>query len=96
MRMHWRAATGHFPTQAITYRKPADWLPALPATFADMVDYLVRTTLFVPYTSTMLQAGCVATDIKATDTITSTHPLTTYKFPWLLVAVLDTPVHLSR
>ncbi len=96
MRIHWYATTGIFPSQGITYRKPMDWMPKLPARFDEVVDYVVRTTLFMPCSATMLQAACVATDIKPKEMIDAQHRLIAYEFPRLLVSILDTPEHLSR
>ncbi len=96
MRTHWYAASGSWPNQGISFPSPLDWMPQLPTTFDNVVDYVVGKTLFMPSTSTMLQAACVATDIHPNDVIDSTHPLITLRFPRLLVSILDTPEHLSR
>ena len=96
MRTHWYAASGGWPNTGISFPTPMDWMPQLPTTFDNVVSYVVSKTLFVPMTSTMLQAACVATDIKPTDVIDVKHPLITLRFPRLLVSLLDTPEHLSR
>lgn len=96
MRTHWYAASGSWPNQGISFPAPIDWMPQLPTTFDKVVAYVVSKTLFMPMTSTMLQAACVATDIKQTDVIDESHPLITLRFPRLLVSILDTPEHLSR
>jgi hypothetical protein len=98
MRMHWRAASGSFPFDGagIAYRKPIDWMPPLPATFATVVDHVVRTTLFVECTPTMLQAACLATECTQAEVITDTHRLVRLRVPWLVVSILDTAEHMSR
>jgi uncharacterized protein (DUF1800 family) len=96
MHEHYLAANGNAPSTGITYKQPMDWMPQLPTTFDNVVDYIARSLLFLESTSTMLQACCVATDCNPTDVITPTHPLIRYKFPRLLVSLLDTPEHMSR
>ena len=96
MKIHWYAVNGNWPSAGVTYRKPMDWLPQLPTMFSNVVDYVVRSTLFMPCTATMLKAACVATDCRPTEIIDEMHPLTTYRFPCLLVSILDSPEHYSR
>jgi uncharacterized protein DUF1800 len=95
MRAHWLAAIGH-PTDGITYKTPMQWVPQLPTTFDNVVDYVARVVLRMECTPTMLQAACVATDCSATTMIDATHGLIRFKFPRLIVSLLDTPEHLSR
>ena len=64
--------------------------------FSDVVDHVVQNTLFMPATPDMVQAACIATDFDANEMIDSTHPLIKYKFPRLMVSILDTVEHLSR
>ena len=96
MRLHASTAGGWWPRLGITYRTPLDWAPTLPTTFDVVVDHVVRTTLFIPCTPTMLLAACVATDCQPTEVIGRAHPLITRGFPSLLVSILDTPEHVSR
>jgi hypothetical protein len=97
IRAHWWAASGWFPNQGITYPEPMDWMPALPATFAEVVSYVVANTLFLDCTDTMLKAACAATDISPTQVIGGPkHELIRYKFPRLMVSILDAAEHLMR
>ena len=96
IRAHWWTASGWFPNQGISYPDPIDWMPTLPATFADVIAYVVANTLFIDCTDTMLKAACAATDIAADAQITKTHPLITYKFPRFMVSILDAAEHLMR
>ena len=53
--------------------------------------------LNLPMTQTMLDAACEATDIgRARPDRPAQHALVTFKFPRLMVSILDTPEHLSR
>ncbi len=96
MRAHWSAATGSWPIQGISFPTPLDWTPVLPTTFDKVVDYVVRRLLFVECTPVMLRAACVATGIRPKEMIHKTHALIEFKFPRLLVSLLDTPEHLTR
>ncbi len=96
MAAHWMGASGTFPTQGITYQPPTAWLPQLPTTFNHVVDYVVRATLFLPSTPSMLAAACLATGCQAYDVIDELNPLTSTNFSRLMVSILDTPEHMSR
>ena len=71
-------------------------MPRLPATFREVVEYVVGQVLFVPMTQTLLDAACKATDIGPRDLIDEDHLLIRFKFPRLMVSILDTPEHLCR
>ncbi len=96
MRAHWFAAGGFWPDQGITFPKPIDWMPRLPARFDAVVEHVVGEVLNLPMTATMLDAACEATEIGRHDTIDPSHALVKFKFPRLMVSILDTPEHLSR
>lgn len=96
MRTHWYASGGYWPNQGIAFPTVMDWMPRLPTTFDKVVDHVVGSVLFMPSTSTMLEAACAATDISPTDVIDESHALVTFKLPRLMVSILDTPEHLSR
>lgn len=96
MRAHWSAASCAWPDQGISFPSPRDWMPNLPAPFAEIVDDVARSTLYIECTALMLNAACVATGIGPREVIDVGHALLDYKFPRLLVSLLDTPEHLSR
>ncbi len=96
MHAHWYAASGFFPKAGIIYRPAMDWMPQLPTTFDEVVDYVARNLLFLPCTPTMLEAACVATDTDPLDMVSDTSVLIKFGFPWLLCALLETTEHLSR
>ena len=72
--MHWRMATRSQPSRNITYRAPADWLPAPSIALRDLVDHLARTIHHRPSTATLLQACCEAVELDPGEIITSSHP----------------------
>ena len=94
--MHWRMATRSQPSHNITYRAPADWLPASSITLRDLVDHLARTFHHRPSSATLLQACCEAVQLDPGEIITSSHPLVTMQMPRLLVVFLDHPDHFTR
>jgi hypothetical protein len=96
MRMHWYAAQGSWPDRGITFQRPMDWMPRLPASFHEVVEHVVGQVLSLPMTRTMLDSACAATDIDGQETIHEGHALLGLKFPRLMLSILDTPEHLSR
>lgn len=95
-RMHWDAAGGWWPSQAVTYRSPASWLPQRSIRFDLLVDHLCRLLLGRRSSATLLQAASVATDVGLSESITASHPLVAWKMPRLLLVLLDSPDHMSR
>jgi uncharacterized protein DUF1800 len=96
IRAHWWTASGWFPNQGIEYPSPLDWMPHLPTTFDNVVYDIVANSLFLECTPTMLQAACIATDIAPDEHIGFKHELIRYKFPRLMVSILDSAEHLLR
>ena len=94
--MHWRMATRSQPSRNITYRAPADWLPAPSIALRDLVDHLSRTIHHRPSTATLLQACCEAVELEPGEILTSSHPVVTTRMPRLLVVFLDHPNHITR
>jgi hypothetical protein len=94
--LHWKMATRSQPSRNITYRAPADWLPAPSITLRDLVDHLSRTIHHRPSTASLLQASCEAVGLAPGEIITSSHPLVTSGMARLLVVFLDHPGHLTR
>lgn len=94
--LHWTMAGRQQPSHNITYRAPADWLPAPSLTLRDLVDHLSRTLHHRPSTATLLQACCEAVELTPGEVITPTHPLVTGRMARLLVVFLDHPIHFTR
>lgn len=94
--LHWKLAGRLQPNHNITYRAPADWLPATSITLRDLVDHLSRTLHHRPSTATLLKACCEAVELTPGEVITRTHPLVTNRMARLLVVFLDHPTHFTR
>jgi hypothetical protein len=94
--VHYNIAGGWYPTTAVHYRTPKEWMPRLPARFDEVLDHVSRQILARPASDSLLQAACIATEIKRHERITHDHPLLVWKMPRLLHTVLDTPTHMTR
>jgi uncharacterized protein (DUF1800 family) len=94
--MHWRMATRSQPSRNITYRAPADWLPAASISLRDLVDHMSRTLHHRPSTAALLQACCEAVDLDPGEIITPSHALVVLQMPRLIVVFLDHPNHFTR
>ena len=94
--VHYSIAGGWYPTTAVRYRTPKEWMPRLPARFDEVLDHVSRQILARPASDNLLHAACTATEIKRYERITHDHPLLIWKMPRLLHTVLDTPTHMTR
>jgi hypothetical protein len=93
---HTSMGGGWWPSTGIRHRAPRAWAPVLPIRFDQLVDHMSRTVLGRPSTDRLLKACCQATDIAPRERITADHQLLSWKMPWLLATLLDTPAHMSR
>ncbi len=95
-KMHWGLGGGWYPSQQVTYRTPASYLPVASLRFDRFVDHLCRTLLGRGSTSALLDAACEATGTGVAEVVTVDHAVIRWKFPRLLAAVLDSPEHMTR
>ena len=96
MDVHWQLAHGHWPTEAVIYKKPMKWMPAPAVRFDELVDHLCQQLLHRHSDARLLKACVKATDVKAKDYIIEDHELIEWKFGRLLATILDSPAHYSR
>lgn len=94
--VHLNLAGGWWPTRAVTYKKPYQWLPQQRIRFDQFVDHLSRTILGRRSTATLLKACCEAADCRPGTIITRDHAVIRWEMPRLLTVFLDNPYHLSR
>lgn len=94
--LHYGMAGRYQPTTGVTFRTPQSWLPALPATLAEVIDHVCRQLLCRPadarLTSVVAQRIALSPDTR----ISTFDDLRSWRLPRLLAAVLDTPEHMSR
>lgn len=95
-RVHKNTSGGFFPRVGIEYRQPAHWIGALPVRFGELVDRICRLLLAKPKTEALLATAVAAVDTQPDEIITATHPVIRWRTPALLLAVLDTPDHMTR
>ncbi len=94
--MHWDAAGGWWPSRRVTYPTPVSWLPQSSIRFDRFVDHLCRQMLGRRSTAALREVAAVATGVGLGETITAQHALIGWKMPRLLLALLDSPDHMSR
>lgn len=96
MQVHYGLSGGWWPNEDVTYREPADWLPAERVRFRDLVDHVSRRLDHRPASDTLLKACCQATDRRPGELITPDHDLVKWSMPRLLTTVLDAPGFFAR
>jgi hypothetical protein len=96
MDVHWSLAGGWWPSKGVAYQSAAQWAPALPATFAEVVDHLARRVHGTPSNSNVLKAACIAVGVDPGMQISADHMALTWKFNRLLGVLLDHPRHTTR
>lgn len=101
-RMHENLAGGWSPKEAATYRTAASWLPTACLRFDAYVDHLCRVWLGRSADARLLHAATQAVTgpeswavVTASTKVTSQHSLAKWLFPRLVVALLDTPDHMT-
>jgi len=99
--MHLNHAGGYWPKGA-TYRAHASWLPAASIRFDAYVEHLSRTWLGRSADARIMKAATTAVTgpenwavITASTTITKDHNLSKWLFPRLVIALLDSPDHMT-
>ena len=99
--MHLNHAGGYWPKGA-TYRSAPSWLPATSVRFDDYVEHLSRTWLGKPADARLQKAATTAVTgpekwavVTASTTVTKDHNLADWLFPRLVIALLDTPDHMT-
>jgi hypothetical protein len=93
---HLNIAGGFWPKTSMHIRTPMQWMPALPARFDFVVDHICRRMLARPASEALIATACLATGVGRRERITRDHPVVTWKMPWLLQSLLDTPEHMTR
>jgi len=95
-RMHWRFAAGWWPTQDVTYRTGATWLPQPSIRLDQYVDHLCRVLLGRVSNARILTAAVTATGFGPATLITKDHLVSRSAFVRLVGTLLDSPEHMRR
>jgi uncharacterized protein (DUF1800 family) len=100
--MHINLAGGWWPTKDATYHAPASWLPVPSLRFDAYVDHLCRLWLGRAADARLLRAATEAVTgsaswavITPSTTITAQHQIGSWEFYRLVIALLDTPDHMT-
>jgi uncharacterized protein (DUF1800 family) len=96
LEVHYSMSGRWWPSNGITYKSPAAWLPASSIRFDALVDHLSRSILGRSSTALLLQTACEATGLTPGTVITASHALVRWGFPDLLTVFLDGPTHIAR
>ena len=94
--VHWRLAHGDGFDAGTTFRTPGQLVPTTALRFDAFVDHLARSILGRKSTPAMLEVCMMATGATPGARITTSHEVITKRFTRLVVALLDSPEHLSR
>lgn len=92
--IHQDQAGGYWPTQDVTYRRAASWLPAASLTFQALVDHLCRSWLGRPADNRLLMIATQITRIPS-DRIMTAANFPDWQFAYLGQALLSTPEHMT-
>ena len=96
MDLHYGLANGWWPTEAVRYKKPMQWMPGPAVRFDELVDHLSQQLLHRHSDARLLKACRKAVDVQPKTYITEEHELIQWKFGRLLACILDSPAHYSR
>lgn len=92
---HHLQAGAYFPKEQAVHRKPASFLPRLPATLGAVVDHVSRQVLARPASPELQAAVSIRLGLGVRERLTAGQ-LPDYKVIRLLDTLLNTPTHMSR
>ena len=95
-RAHKNIAGGIYPKIGAKYQPSGYWLGRMPVRFDALVDRLCRLILSRPSNPRLLDTAVKAVDTQPDQIITSAHVVVRKRMALLLVALLDTPDHMTR
>lgn len=96
MEVHMSLGGGWWPDEGVTYHPPKWWAPKLPVRFDVMVDHMSQVILHRRSTAQLLEACCLAVDVRPRERITKDHAVIQWNMPRLLTTFLDSPAFLTR
>lgn len=96
MDVHLSLSGGWWPTKGTKYHPPAWWVPKFPIRFDLLVDHMSQVILHRRSTPQLLEACCLAVDVRPHERITRDHGVVQWNMPRLLTTFLDSPAFLTR
>ena len=94
-RIHKNLASGYFPREGIVYKSIDFWLGTTPVRFDELVDRLCRLLLGKASNAQLLETAVLAVKVRADAMVDRAHRAAR-RMPTLLLALLDTPDHMTR
>lgn len=94
--VHGGLATATWPRTGVRYVPPTERLPPLPASLAEIVDYLSRQVLFRPVPASLLRAACTIVAMEPSTIVSSRNDITDFQVALLVKTLLDSPQHMTR
>ncbi len=95
LQMHLNLGAGAFPSEGVKYRLGASWLPAPSIRFDALVDHLCRTWLGRPADARLLNSATQAVGVTPSTLIDSARMGGSWTYPRLVMAIFDTPEHMT-
>ena len=94
--VHKNVAGGYFPRTAVTYRKDASWLPPLPATLSQVVNFVSKQVLARAASPTLKDAVAARLELPLSFAVRTPDDMQKWRIVPLLATVLDSPDHMTR
>ena len=96
MDVHYTMSGGWWPKTGATYHPPAWWVSSFPMRFDVLVDKIAQEILHRRSDARLLEACCLAVDVRPAERITRDHAVVLWNMPRLLTTFLDSPAFLTR
>jgi hypothetical protein len=80
----------------VTYRKDASWLPPLPATLSQVVNFVSKQVLARAASPTLKDAVAARLELPLSFAVRTPDDMQKWRIVPLLATVLDSPDHMTR
>lgn len=94
--VHKNVAGGFYPSRDVRYRADTSWLPRLPASLGEVVEYVSRRLLARPATDVLNNAVAARLEEPMSYQVKKPDDLSRWRMVALLGTVLDSPAHMTR
>jgi hypothetical protein len=95
LQMHLNIGAGSFPSEGVKYRAGSSWLPAPSIRFDALVDHLCRTWLGRSADTRIQNSASQAVGVAPSALIDSVRMGGSWTYPRLVMAIFDTPQHMT-
>jgi uncharacterized protein (DUF1800 family) len=94
--VHRQLTVGNVPSTGVHFRPLEEWLPELPCRFDALVTHVGAALLAMTVSPTLIQAAAQACGADSDEIIQPDSVVVQGRFRLLMLALLDTPEHMSR